>query len=273
MADNKSGKGDKIANLLSFDPITNYINFLSLNKRQRLNYVSFFFGSPALTVRVFLRRKLGYRTLSTTKIFFTCLFIVYLPFIVDFIPHPRTLKADFQNSLIVFAVACYVIAYIQKWMRWNELGRGKFWHSYSEGISWFSFLPLSESICNRFIDPLICFIVGLIIAATFSDYLGGWLMFSAVSLYMVEIALHEARIEQLLDQIDGMCEAEASSKELSAMATREDEQGLTPKPISREETAGVPTGLAPDIEAQIQRRRARKPPPDELAPADDTAAA
>ena len=82
-----------------------------------------------------------------------------------------------------------------------------FWHSYSEGISWLSFLPLSEIKCNRFIDPIICFIVGFIIAATFSDALGGWLMFSAFSLYTVEMFLYESRIEKLLDQIDGMCDA------------------------------------------------------------------
>ncbi len=38
-----------------------------------------------------------------------------------------------------------------------------------------------------------------------------------------------------------------------------------PATLSIEETAGIPTGLAPDIEAQIQKRRARKPPPDDLA--------
>jgi hypothetical protein len=32
-----------------------------------------------------------------------------------------------------------------------------------------------------------------------------------------------------------------------------------------EDTAGVPTGIAPELEAQLAKRRKRKPPPDDFA--------
>lgn len=49
-----------------------------------------------------------------------------------------------------------------------------------------------------------------------------------------------------------------------AMFSDEQNAGIH-KNRSIEETAGIQTGLAPDIEAHLMRRRNRKPPPDDLA--------
>lgn len=270
-------KQDPVAYVLDINrnPMTNWFNFMMLSNKHRFDVANILFGAPALFAMLFLRSKIGYRKISMFKVFLTCLFVIYMPFILDYFPKPRTTKPDFQTSLIVLAGIAYAIAYIGRWLRWRELQRGDFWHSHSEGISWFAKIQpfISQSICNRFIDPILCAVIGILIASFYSDYIGGWFVFCAISLYIVEITLHEARIDKLLDQIDGLCEAEASSKDLEALASRETEQGLKPKPLTREETAGVPTGVAPDIEAQINRRRTRKPPPDDLAPAEESAAA
>ena len=66
--------------------------------------------------------------------------------------------------------------------------------------------------------------------------------------------------------VDGFCDAQAQSQSATLFTgSGEESTAATPKPLSIEETAGIPTGIAPDIEAQINRRRNRKPPPDNLA--------
>lgn len=65
--------------------------------------------------------------------------------------------------------------------------------------------------------------------------------------------------------VDSLCDSEVQSYNANAFTSSGEQPTATPKPPSIEETAGIPTGIAPDIEAQINRRRNRKPPPDNLA--------
>jgi len=106
--------------------------------------------------------------------------------------------------------------------------------------------------------------MGIIVAVFASDFLGGYLVFSAVCLALYEKSLYELQIDKLLDTIDGFCDAEANSKHLG-LITGDADSEATALLLSVADTAGIPTGLAPDIEAQIQKRRNRKPPPDDLA--------
>jgi hypothetical protein len=229
------------------------MGFAFLDKKKKLNIVLNVSRAFALVLMIFIRRKVGYRLLKPSRLILMGLLIVFLPSALSFIP---TIKGDVSKTpVIAFVVVMLVLGILQRRQRWNELKSGVLWHSQSEGISRFDFLPLNESICNRFIDPMVCSLIGLAVMFSLSAYLGAYLIFSALMLFHFEQALHEYRIENLLDQLDGYCEAEANQKLLELHSTQADAQAQT---ISREQTAGIATGLAPDIEAQINRRRNRQ---------------
>jgi hypothetical protein len=56
----------------------------------------------------------------------------------------------------------------------------------------------------------------------------------------------------MLDVLDSMVDSEVVSSNVEYYSKDKAEQ----RPL--EETAGIPTGIAPDIEAQIQKRRSRR---------------
>lgn len=117
---------------------------------------------------------------------------------------------------------------------------------------------------NRFIDPAAGAIVALIIGIVLSHGLGIWLMFSAFFLYVFEQDLYEKQLNRDLDALEGLFAAEVQAEVVDFF---KDGQTAEQMQQSLEETAGIPTGLAPDIHRQVELRRAkRKPAPDNLAP-------
>jgi hypothetical protein len=74
---------------------------------------------------------------------------------------------------------------------------------------------------------------------------------------------YQMEINSLLDLQDTFCDSEVQSQN-AAMFSDEQNAG-TRNNRSIEETSEIQTGLAPDIEAHLMRRRNRKPPPDDLA--------
>ena len=70
--------------------------------------------------------------------------------------------------------------------------------------------------------------------------------------------------EEDLDILDELFAAEVQAETAKHYEGPQADQ----KQMQLEETAGIPTGLAPDIHKQVELRRAkqRKPAPDNLAP-------
>jgi hypothetical protein len=87
-------------------------------------------------------------------------------------------------------------------------------------------------------------------------------MLSALALYIFEQALYEKRLERDLDTLDGLITSEVQNETVKHF------EGEQPgeKQFRLEETAGIPTGLAPDIHRQIELRKAKlAKAPDNLA--------
>jgi hypothetical protein len=170
-------------------------------------------------------------------------------------------QALFRWPLTFFAIAMFILGTIQRRRRWKELTFGIRWHTRARGISYLAkLLPVRELIVQRFIDPAACFIAGYILLQ-FSQLLGLWLMFSGMALYFVEQYVYEQQLEQELDLMDGLIDAEVRSENVQHFEGSQQEE----KGRSLEETAGIPTGIAPELEAQIAKRKKRAPPPDNLA--------
>jgi hypothetical protein len=95
--------------------------------------------------------------------------------------------------------------------------------------------------------------IALIVTFVFKlNYLGYYLIFAAACLFIFEAWDYEVRLNKMLDTLDSLVDSEVMSENVEYYS----QPHPTQQPIT--ETAGIPTGVAPDIEAQIQKRRAKK---------------
>ena len=215
---------------------------------------------PAITVMVFIRRKIGFRVMNPTWLIILTIIIFIFPDLPGGLPSPT------DGLMKFYALVMLALGLFHRSRRWRELCRGERWHTYSPGISILEFLPLpgflkSNRRVNRFLDPALVVIIGLIILAL-SKPLGIWIIFSAFFLYVYEQNLYEKQLARDLDILDGMVAAEVQEETVKLFEGKLTEN--IQRPLA--ETAGIPTGLAPDIHKQIQLRRAKRtPPPDNLA--------
>jgi hypothetical protein len=230
---------------------------------ERVNLIRALSLFPAITVMVFFRRRLGFRLMRPTWLIVLTVIMVVASVAAPAFMHP------FVFLMPVYAVAMLGLGYWQRWQRWCELCRGERWHTYSPGISYFETLPLpvvlrSHRRINRWLDPAAVLVAGALVAVLLSHGLGVWIMFSAFFLYVYENDIYEKQVNRDLDTLDGLFASEVQSEVVERFVDGK-VADAAPQPI--QETAGIPTGLAPDIARQVAIRRAkRKPAPDNLAP-------
>jgi len=216
---------------------------------------------PALTLMVFTRRKIGFRILKING-------IVIMGLIMLFVASLVSSNSDTSGApLTVFALAMIGMAIFQRTMRWRDLTQGVRWHTYCVGISYLEMVPWPPVIAShrrvyRYIEPVACFLVGMLISWIISRPLGIWIMFSSLALSVFEQTLFEKHLERDLDILDGLISAEVQGE------TAKFFDGPQPgeKQRTLEDTAGIPTGVAPDIHRQVEIRRAKlAKAPDNLA--------
>jgi len=206
---------------------------------QRIDIAASMALFPALTVMVFLRRKIGYRFLDPMRIFImTMLLSILMGTDFLYLRHSPSLPSLF----ILAMIGCTVW---QRRSRWKEIKQGIRWHSRSRGVSHFSFLPFNEWTIRRFVDPAACAAIGAIIPSP----LGHYLVFSAVCLFVFEMWDFDQMISRTLDTLDSLIDSEVQAETVEYY----DKGNNRPRTV--EETSGIPTGIAPDIEAMIQQRK------------------
>ncbi|WP_052888111.1 hypothetical protein [Thermogemmatispora carboxidivorans] len=215
----------------------------------------------AFPVMVLLRRRLGYRFISQPRLIISALFFWIAAI---FTVSPATPLASSNAFLLVlFALAFLIWGFVQRALRWRDIKQGVPWHSRSRGISWFAFLPLNDSSVKRFVDPAVVLVVGGLFALTgVQRLLGIYLMVAALCLFAFESYDYERSINMMLDQLDNLVDSEVMGENMEYYHGGPGQV----KQRSLDETAGIPTGISPDLEVQIQRRRTRAtaPPPDNM---------
>lgn len=160
-----------------------------------------------------------------------------------------------QNVFILylFVLAFMVFGFLERRFRWMDIKKGISWHSRSRGISWAGkVLPLPDSVLKRYVDPAIVFVVGLLFAFIIQPLTGYYLLAAAVCMFAWESYDYERSINMMLDQLDNLVDSEVMSENIDYYA-----QGQAPAARSLEETAGIPTGVSPDLAAAIARKQAR----------------
>lgn len=215
---------------------------------------------PAITVMVYIRHNLGFRMMKPIWLVIMTVIILVVSAVAGNVAKP------FTSLFVIYALAMLGLGLYQRYLRWGDLAKGVRWHTYSPGLSYLEMLPiptffLVKRRLYRFLDPLVCAIAGLLLALL-SRALGAWVLFSAFALYIYEQALYEKMLERDLDMLDGLVAAEVQSE----TAKHFDGPQADQKPKTLEETAGIPTGVAPDIHRQVELRKAKRAAaPDNLA--------
>jgi hypothetical protein len=227
-----------------------------LTLSEKMKIVQYLSILPAITIMVFMRRKVGFRMLKPSWLIGMACFLWFIDGICN------TNILIFSPCGFIFSDFPWVMliaAFFQRYLRWRDLCNGKRWHTYSPGISYFELLPLPKFLkahrrIYRFIDPLACFVFAMYFGVYFSRPLARWIAFSSLALFIYEQALFEKQLDRDLDILDGLVAAEVQTETVEHFA------GPQPQEVQRtlEETAGIPTGVAFDIHRQIEKRRAQQ---------------
>jgi hypothetical protein len=230
-----------------------------MTTKQKIDSIAWLMQFPAITVMVFLRRKIGYRQLSPTKLVIMALVLFFGPrvmntFLGTFTFGVVTVRADGLIWQLLFAVVMLIVGLVQRQLRWRAIRKGIRWHTYSRGVSWFDFLPIRQDLIYRVIDPVVGCAVGWVISDMLSPALGTWIMFSSLALWFLEQYSYDKQLDHALDNLDSLVEADVHSELVQHFtqgpAVAKQRHHLT-------ETAGIPTGLGPDVERLIAQRQSR----------------
>jgi hypothetical protein len=241
---------------------------------RRLNLTLWIADIAALSVIVFVRRRLGYRTIELGRIVFLFFFLVFgVTWIIGL---TNWIHLTDMNGLsgsgpliLFFAFPMLGLAIFHRFRHWRDIKRADLrWMTTSRGVSHFEHLPISPNVIYRFVDAGVCFLSGAIINVVFDmKLLGDWIMFSAIMFLIVEQQHYNAQLHHSLDMLDSMIAARAQSRLVQYYSAQE-QQGC----LSRVETAGLPTGIGRDVERLIAERFANAAAVGNLAPSATTGA-
>jgi len=231
------------------------------DKMKIVQYLAIF---PAITIMVFMRRKVGFRMLKPSRLIGMAFFLWFIGGLFSMLPFTKPPGVIYDK----FPLLLLAVGFLERYRRWRELCNGERWHTLSPGISYLELLPLpailrSHRRIYRFLDPLGCFIFSMFFGVFFSQPLARWFAFSSFALFIFEQTLFEKQLDRDLDILDGLVAAEVQTETVKHF------EGPQPDQAQRtlQDTAGIPTGVAFDIHRQIERRRAKQAArPDNLAP-------
>jgi hypothetical protein len=215
------------------------------------------FGVPAMTVIVFLRHDIGYRLIKPSLIAFITFALLAYAVGVNLVVYafarvsalaPTALFFGVEGyrpqlAMFAFALLFLGVAIHHRRKGW-EIAIAKDWHTMSRGASWIKDKALHstpELKIQRFIEPLLCFAVGLVLLYV-SLSLGLWVMFAGVALWIVEAVVYDLALNRMLDEHDARVEAKWSNE--ARKMGKEARAGLTAR-----DTGGVwIVNLAPGLD-------------------------
>jgi hypothetical protein len=222
------------------------------DKMKIVQYLAIF---PAITIMVFMRRKVGFRMLKPSRLIGMAFFLWFIGDLFNMLPFTKPPGFIYDR----FPLLLLAVGFLERYRRWRELCNGERWHTMSPGISYFELLPLPATLRShrriyRFVDPAACFIFSMLFGIFFSQPLARWFAFSSFCLFIFEQTLFEKQLDRDLDILDGLVTAEVRNETVKHF------EGPQPGGEQRtlEDTAGIPTGASFDIHKQIELRRAKE---------------
>lgn len=208
---------------------------------------------PAITVLPYLCKNLGYRLMSPLRLLALTVFLV----VVSTLAIPGSNATTNPRFLLYFALVSFVLGIIARIKAWWSLNRGVRQHSYYIGdarclrFSWVPDFFRRHRRAEKILNPAICLGAGMAFYPI-SHALSAWLFLSAVSIRYVEYAIQLKFLNSDLDTLDSMITAERQGQVIEQF---QNPSGVWQKPPS----AGVNTGIGPDIEGQVSHKPKHNP--------------
>jgi hypothetical protein len=204
-------------------------------------------GWLSVSVEVFIRRDFGERYLTWLRLLLGYmamdLFTLIPRIIFTFVPFVSINVVPVSS---LFFKGFVVLALYHQWRIWRRNRKGIAWHSESFGISRLAFLPVSDWILYRFVEPLLCLVIGL-----FLRYLdpatGIWLIIASIALFVKNQMVFSAQRGRFLDVIDARIESAAMQGVLQG-SSKKDSAGYSVMPVPAADFFSVD---APDIAATV----------------------
>jgi len=251
------------------DARSHQMNMREMSMGQKIDLVAGILSYPALTILIFCRRRVGFRTIRPFQLVLMFLLMQSIPPI--FSQHCTLVNgcsggSPNSEAFSYFTWVMLIVGFVQRWIRWRELASGKPWHSYSRGISYFEFIsriPLPIPGFRRIPITFIYRIVDAVAVACIAMLIGGipgfhglaqWLFFSAMCMLFVENYVYDKQLDRELDLLDAMVEGEMHSRLVQKFSGVAQGQVVSP---GLGDTAGIPTGIGPDIVRQVEARRTK----------------
>lgn len=221
----------------------------SMTLKQKLDLSLSIASILSLSVIVFIRRRIGFRTLDSGWYLAVAL-LVYI--LAVFNPEP---DSPFPDLMAWYALAIVVLGAFHRLLAWIQIQRGTPSHSYSSGISifelrWFPRFVRVWRLTNRFVDPAFTLMVGWYIRHDLSVALGNWLIFTSVCLAFYELFVQRSITNLVLDLSDGLTVAESQG----ATVKRLRQAQASPSAVHSDGEA-ISTGLGKDIAGKVKERR------------------
>lgn len=218
--------------------------------KQKVELVQALASLPALSVIVFIRRRIGFRLLDSGWYVIVAI-IVYL--IAWFNLNPQ---ARYPYAMEWYALGIVVFGAFHRAVAWFQFQKGNQPHSYSSGISIFETSRTPRffrryRLANRLVDPFVAAVVGLLVKVDVSDVFGTWLLFSGASLFLWELFIQGRAVGRDLDTADGLMEAGMQSDTVKHF-----ERKGKAADVGSDGGPVISTGLSSDIAGRVRRRKA-----------------
>jgi hypothetical protein len=156
------------------------------------------------------------------------------------------------NDVTGFAIASFIFAMCQRGRRLQEFRRGIPNHSYYIGTSRLAFGWLPEFFkrqrrMERLADPIFCMVFGAALIPI-SPALGCWIIFAGISINCTEKTVRLNEFNTELDMLDSYIASQVHSQTVERYTQSSNAPQQRP-------SAGISTGLGPDIKKNIKKRK------------------
>jgi hypothetical protein len=175
----------------------------------------------SVSLEVFIRRDFGERYLNWLRLFLGYiamdLFTLIPTLIFSLIPF---MARQYLPVSSYFSYGFLILGAYHQFRIWQRNRRGIQWHSQSFGISRLAFLPISDWVLYRFVEPGGCFLVGFLIRQ-FDPVTGFWLMMASIALFIKNQMVYAALRGRFLDIMDSRIESAAMQGLMQGKSKRE----------------------------------------------------
>lgn len=200
-----------------------------LTPEQKIAIFQWLLLGAAISVMVFLRRRMGYRVLKPLHLLGAAIMMGGMAFfglLGSMFGQPSVALMATNPLLNLCGMGVFVFGMFQRHQRWKEIKRGEDWHTYYKGTSWLEYLPFwpaflrHEDRISRFLDPLLCFVLGMFFFSCGMPGFGLWLLVAGFCLFGYEALAYEAAHEREMNMYDSDIESRATAEIMQEMQQR-----------------------------------------------------